>query len=81
MYADGLPADVRLAAKTQDGRLLFVFEASGTDTHFTNGFDPDPRARQIFNLPRPRPSRDCSATPKPIPRRDLAGEGAEAARV
>lgn len=29
MYADGLPADVRLAAKTRDGRLPFVFEASG----------------------------------------------------
>ena len=53
MYAEGLPADVRLAAKTRDGRLPFVFEASGTETHFTNGFDPDPRARLIFNVPRP----------------------------
>ncbi|OBF18536.1 DEAD/DEAH box helicase family protein [Mycobacterium sp. ACS4331] len=53
MYADGLPADVRIAAKTRDGRLPFVFEASGVETHFTNGFDPDPRARLIFNVPRP----------------------------
>lgn len=52
MYADGLPADVRLAALTKDGRLPFVFEASGTETHFTNGFDPDPRARRIFNFPK-----------------------------
>jgi len=37
MYADGLPADVKLAALTKDGRLPFVFEASGTETHFTNG--------------------------------------------
>src|SRR3954451_22438595 len=51
-YADGLPADVRLAALTRDGRLPFVFEASGTETHFTNGFDPDPRARRIFNFPK-----------------------------
>jgi len=52
MYADGLPADVRLAAQTKDGRLPFVFEASGTETHFTNGFDPEPRARRIFNFPK-----------------------------
>ena len=51
MYADGLPPDVKLAALTKDGRLPFVFEASGTETHFTNGFDPDPRARRIFNFP------------------------------
>ena len=53
MYAEGLPADVRLAALTKDGRLPFVFEAVGTETHFTNGFDPEPRARRIFNFPKP----------------------------
>ena len=26
---------------------------SGTETHFTNGFDPEPRARRIFNVPKP----------------------------
>ncbi len=52
MYAEGLPADVRLAALTKDGRLPFVFEASGTETHFTNGFDPRPRAHRIFDLPK-----------------------------
>ena len=53
MYADGLPADVRLAALTKNGHLPFVFEASGTETHFTNGFDPDPRARRLFHVPKP----------------------------
>src|SRR4051794_49826 len=53
MYAEGLPRDVRLAALTTDGRLPFVFEASGTETHFTNGFDPEPRARRIFHFPQP----------------------------
>ena len=53
MYADGLPAEVRLKALTVDGRLPFVFEASGTETHFTDGFDPEPRARPIFWFPRP----------------------------
>src|SRR5680860_1381974 len=53
MYAEGLPADVRLKALTVDGRLPFVFEASGTETHFTNGYDPDARARRLFRFPKP----------------------------
>ncbi|WP_375502141.1 DEAD/DEAH box helicase family protein [uncultured Jatrophihabitans sp.] len=52
-YAEGLPAEVKLAALTTGGRLPFVFEASGTETHFTNGYDPEPRARRIFNVPKP----------------------------
>jgi type I restriction enzyme, R subunit len=52
IYAHGLPPDVKLAALTKDGRLPFVVQASGTETHFTNGFDPDPRARRIFNSPK-----------------------------
>ena len=68
MYAEGLPADVRIAAKTREGRLPFVFEASGVETHFTNGFDPEPRARLIFNVPRPealaRILRDAEADPR-----------------
>ena len=54
MYAEGLPAEVRLAALTKDGRLPFVFEASGTETHLTNGFDPEPRARRVFHFPKPQ---------------------------
>lgn len=53
MYATGLPEAHRKRADLRDGRLPFVFEASGTETHFTNGFDPDPRSRQIFNFPMP----------------------------
>lgn len=53
MYATGLPDDVRRKALDPEGRLPFVFEASGTETHFTNGFDPAPRARHIFQFPRP----------------------------
>jgi type I restriction enzyme, R subunit len=53
MYSEGLPADVRLKALTVDGRLPFVFEASGSELHFTNGHDPDPRARRLFGFPRP----------------------------
>lgn len=53
MYAVGLPDDVRKRALDPEGRLPFVFEASGTETHFTNGFDPAPRARRIFHFPKP----------------------------
>jgi len=68
MYADGLPADVRLKAVTTDGRFPFVFEASGSETHFTNGYDPNPRARRIFAFPQPgtlaRTLRDVTADPE-----------------
>ncbi|GAA4156179.1 DEAD/DEAH box helicase family protein [Leifsonia shinshuensis] len=52
-YADGLPSEFQNRAGTVDGRLPFVFEASGSETHFTNGLDPDPRARSIFAFPQP----------------------------
>jgi len=68
MYAEGLPADVRLKALTVGGRLPFVFEASGTETHFTNGYDPEPRARKLFAFSKPstfaRILRDAEAHPQ-----------------
>jgi type I restriction enzyme R subunit len=68
VYAEGLPAAVRLKALTRDGRLPFVVEASGSETHFTNGYDPQPRARRIFAFPQPgtlaRMVRDAEADPE-----------------
>lgn len=68
MYAEGLPPEVRLKALTAAGRLPFVFEASGTETHFTNGYDPEPRARRIFGCPQPaslaRTVRAAAETPE-----------------
>ncbi|OKI71666.1 hypothetical protein A6A27_19975 [Micromonospora sp. CB01531] len=68
MYAEGLPPAVRLKALTRDGRLPFVFEASGSESHFTNGYDPQPRARRIFAFPQPgtlaRIVRGAEADPK-----------------
>ncbi|MET3176010.1 UNVERIFIED_ORG: type I restriction enzyme R subunit [Arthrobacter sp. UYCu721] len=52
MYATGLPTGFKPAVTVSD-RLPFVFEASGSETHFTNGYDPDPRARKIFAFPMP----------------------------
>ena len=67
VYADGLRPEVRLKALTHEGRLPFVFEASGTETWFTNGFDPDARARPLFAVPRPETLaqiiRDAEAEP------------------
>jgi len=67
MYADGLPEQHRRRAVLLDGRLPFVFEANAAETHLTNGYDPDPRARRISNFPRPetlaRWVRDAAADP------------------
>ena len=48
MYATGLPAEVRLSVFTRVGCLPYVFEASGTETRTTNGYDPEPRSRRLF---------------------------------
>ena len=67
VYANGLPAEVELRSITVEGRLPFVFEASGSETHFTNGYDPQPRSRRIFNVPTPATLaqyiRDAEAAP------------------
>ena len=73
MYATGLPKDAR--ARLVEGRLPYVFEANGSETHFTNGFDPHPRARRFYGFPRPetlaRWLRDAEQRPH---RADLASE-------
>ena len=68
MYATGLPDEHRKRAVVRDGRLPFVLEASGSETHLTNGLDPDPRARRFFGFPQPatlaRWLRDAEANPE-----------------
>jgi len=67
MYATGLPEAHRKRAVVVDGRLPFVFEVSASETHFTNGYDPAPRARRVFAFPKPatlaRTVRDADADP------------------
>lgn len=61
MYATGLPKEVHLAARTVDGRLPFVIEANGVETHLTDGYDPLPRVRTAMahlNLVMIHPFRD-----------------------
>jgi type I restriction enzyme, R subunit len=48
-YAQGLP--VTLPAWRRP--LPFVWESTGVETHFTNGLDPEPRARAVFAFFRP----------------------------
>jgi type I restriction enzyme R subunit len=48
-YAQGLPA----ALPAWRRPLPFLYESTGLETHFTNGLDPEPRARGVFAFHRP----------------------------
>ena len=48
-YAAGLPDNLPAHHRP----LPFLFESNGSVTYFTNGLDPMPRSRQVFNFPKP----------------------------
>ena len=48
-YAQGLPS----ALPAWRRPLPFLYESTGVETHFTNGFDPAPRARNVFAFHQP----------------------------
>lgn len=48
-YAKGLPD----ALPAWGRPLPFLYESTGAETHFTNGLDPEPRARNVFAFQRP----------------------------
>jgi type I restriction enzyme R subunit len=48
-YAQGLPASLPAWRRP----LPFSYESTGIETHFTNGLDPQPRARPVFAFHRP----------------------------
>ena len=48
-YAKGLPASLPAWHRP----LPFQYESTGIETHFTNGLDPSPRARNVFAFHRP----------------------------
>lgn len=60
MYAVGLPEAYRDAAVFVEDRLPFIYEASGVETMFTNGYDPYPRARKVFNFQEPATLAPCN---------------------
>jgi type I restriction enzyme, R subunit len=48
-YAAGLPDNLPAHRRP----LPFLFESNGSVIFFTNGLDPVPRSRPVFNFPRP----------------------------
>jgi type I restriction enzyme R subunit len=48
-YAQGLPASLPAWRRP----LPFLWESTGVETRFTNGLDPEPRARSVFAFFRP----------------------------
>lgn len=66
-YAELLTPAQRLNAVTVNGRLPFVYEASSTETYFTNHYEPDSRSRRIFGVHQPATLasfiRDAEASP------------------
>ncbi len=48
-YSKGLPADLPAHIRP----LPFLYQSTGIETRFTNGLDPEPRSRQVFNFHRP----------------------------
>jgi type I restriction enzyme, R subunit len=48
-YSQGLPASLPAWCRP----LPFLYESTGVETHFTNRFDPEPRARSTFAFHRP----------------------------
>lgn len=58
-YAAGLPDNLPAHKRP----LPFLFESNGSVTYFTNGLDPIPRSRQVFNFPRPETLAEWVAQP------------------
>ncbi len=48
-YAQGLPESLPAWRRP----LPFLYESTGIETHFSNGLDPEPRARNVFAFHRP----------------------------
>lgn len=48
-YSQGLPAVLPAWRRP----LPFLYESTGAETHFTNGLDPEPRARNVFAFHKP----------------------------
>jgi type I restriction enzyme R subunit len=56
-YVQGLPASLPAWRRP----LVFLYESTGVETHFTNGLDPEPRARNVFAFHRPETLADVLA--------------------
>ncbi len=61
-YAAGLPENLPAHLRP----LPFLSESNGSVTYFTNGLDPTPRSRQVFNFPRPETLGEWVAQPQQL---------------
>jgi type I restriction enzyme, R subunit len=48
-YVEGLPVWIKPPVYP----LPFIYESTGTETRFTNGYDPEARSRRVFTFHRP----------------------------
>jgi type I restriction enzyme R subunit len=77
-YVTGLPAWMEPLAYP----LPFIYESTGTETRFTNGYDPDARSRRVFQLPSARDPGRVGPTNHRQPRgADLPGPAPNDARA
>ncbi len=73
-YAQGLPASLPAWRRP----LPFVYESTGAETHFTNGLDPEPRARSVFAFHKPDTLAGwLGAGPLTLALSPFGGEGAD----
>ena len=75
-YAQGLPATLPAWSRP----LPFVWESTGVETHFTNGLDPEPRARAVFAFFRPELLVQWLALLPPAATRSSTGSGVQYSR-
>ena len=55
----GRYASAKLKWVSKSTPLPFVYESTGVLTRFTDGRDPRPRSREVFNFPRPETMQGC----------------------
>jgi type I restriction enzyme R subunit len=56
-YVEGLPGWMQPPVYP----LPFIYESTGAETRFTNGYDPDARSRRVFTFHRPETLNEWSA--------------------
>ena len=56
-------ANAKLKWASNSAPLPFLYESTGNISRFTNGCDPNPRSREVFNFPRPEALQDWARTP------------------
>ena len=72
-YVEGLPDWMKPPVYP----LPFIYESTGAETRFTNGYDPDARSRRVFTFHRPGDARRVVAPDREDPDPRPSGRGSE----